>query len=88
MTRLGPDMAFGLEEALSAQADWGMNCGPGALAGVLGLSPEEIRQHLSDFPDKQYTNEIMLEAALEDFNINFRKYRVLSQCNFQKYCCF
>ncbi|MEP3668983.1 MAG: hypothetical protein ABJN42_19845 [Roseibium sp.] len=69
MTRLGPDMAFGLDEALSAQVDWGMNCGPGALAGVLGLSPEEIRQHLPDFPDKQYTNEIMLEAALEDLGV-------------------
>jgi hypothetical protein len=33
---------------------WGFNCGPGALCGALGLSPDEVRPHLGKFEHRKY----------------------------------
>jgi hypothetical protein len=34
---------FTLDEAQAAADTWGMNCGPGAIAAVLGLTLDELR---------------------------------------------
>lgn len=47
-----------------ANAEWGCNCGPGALAGLLGLTLDEVRPHLNGFEAKGYTNPTMMFAAL------------------------
>lgn len=51
-------------EVEAAADEWGCNCGPAALAAVLGLSLAEIRPHLGDFEAKGYMNPTMMLAAL------------------------
>ena len=55
---------FTVEEARRASDEWGANCGPGALAGVLGLSLDAVRPHLRGFDQKRYTNPSMMRGAL------------------------
>ena len=62
-------MVFGLKEAEAATRAWGMNCGPGAIAGVLGIDLESALLQIPNFNAKRYTTEIMLEAALEGLGI-------------------
>lgn len=65
-------LRFSAEDADQAHADWGANCGPGALAAVLGLTLEEVRPHLQGFDDKRYTNPTMMWAALRSLGIGYR----------------
>lgn len=52
--------AMDLEEAHEA---WGCNCGPGALAAILGLTLDQVRPLMGDFEQKRYTNPtLMLES--------------------------
>lgn len=60
-------------EAESAYEEWGANCGPGALAGILGLSLDEIRPHMGNFEQKGYTNPTLMYAALESLGVQFEK---------------
>jgi len=48
----------------AAHAAWGCNCGPGAVAAMLGLTLEEIRPHLGDFEPKGYTNPSLMWSIL------------------------
>jgi len=54
-----------LQEAETAYAEWGANCGPGALAACLGLRLDAVRPHLVGFEQKHYTNITMMRAALK-----------------------
>lgn len=56
---------FDQAEFSLASAEWGFNCGPGALCGITGLSPAEIRPHLLDFEQKGYTNPTLMYAAIK-----------------------
>ena len=47
---------FTLEDAERAGDEWGLNCGPAAIAAMNGLTLEELRPHLGDFEQKRYTN--------------------------------
>jgi hypothetical protein len=65
-----PAMRFTADEAQVAFDDWGFNCGPGALCGVLELRPEQVRPHLPGFEEKRYTNPTMLQAALRSLGVS------------------
>ena len=60
-----------------AHAEWGANCGPGALAAIMDMDIEEVRPHLGDFEAKRYMNPTMMFAALDSIG---RPWRVAGAC--------
>lgn len=58
--------------AREAQEAWGFNCGPGALCGLLDVTPAEIRPHLLEFERKRYTNPTLMEDILRRLAVPFR----------------
>lgn len=65
--------AFTLEDATRAYDEWGANCGPGALAGVLGLTLDQVRPHMGDFERKGYTNPTLMFAALRSLGVKYHR---------------
>jgi len=63
---------FTYEEAEAAYEEWGMNCGPAALAAIYGLRPEQVRLAIPDFEVKRYTSPSMMYAALRALGKDFR----------------
>ena len=70
MTPSKPAVAFTLADAHRAFDAWGANCGPGALAAVLGLSLDAVRLHLDGFDRKHYTNPAMMRGALRSLSVD------------------
>lgn len=66
-----PDARFTAEDADRAHAAWGSNCGPGAIAGVLGKTLDEVRPHLCDFERKRYTNPLLMWEILRGLDVPF-----------------
>ncbi len=64
MITRAPPLRFTADDAVAAQEDWGFNCGPAALAAVLGLTPADVRDLMSGFESKGYTNPSMMFEAL------------------------
>lgn len=62
-----------LEQMEKANADWGANCGPGALATVIQISLDDVRPHMGDFEQKRYTNPTMMNNALRSIGRPWRK---------------
>lgn len=60
-----PAPRFTVAELEAANSLWGANCGPGALAAILGMTLEQVRPHLGDFERKGYTNPTLMYAALK-----------------------
>ena len=52
MMKIGNNAAFTWEDANRAQEEWGANCGPGAVALMLGWTLDEIRPYMGDFEKK------------------------------------
>lgn len=69
-----PPLAFSLAEAEQASDEWGLNCGPSAIAAVLGLSLDCIRPHLGDFESKRYTNPTLMGSILRSLNAKVTRY--------------
>src|SRR5262249_11571873 len=71
-----PSLRFSFQDAVNADRDWGMNCGPGALAGVTGRMLDEVRKALPEFGrgrgQKHYTNAEMMRGALENLGVVFK----------------
>lgn len=63
---------FNLADAERAHDEWGANCGPGALAAIMGLTLDEVRPRMGDFERKGYTNPTMMLGALESVGARFR----------------
>jgi hypothetical protein len=61
-----------LEEANCANDEWGCNCGPAALAAIMGLTLDQVRPHMGDFEVKRYTNPTMMFAALDSVGARWR----------------
>lgn len=59
-----PSLRFSASDAQAANETWGCNCGPGALAAVLGLTLDEVRPLLQGFEAKRYMNPTMMWDAL------------------------
>jgi hypothetical protein len=55
---------FNLADAERAADAWGCNCGPGALAAIMGLTLEDVRSHIGDFEHRGYVNPTMMFDAL------------------------
>jgi hypothetical protein len=72
MTALSPSTSapaggaprFTLADAERAHDEWGANCGPGALAAIMGMTLDEVRPHMLGFESKGYTNPTMMFEAL------------------------
>ncbi len=62
---------FSIEDAQRAADEWGANCGPGALAAILGTSLDAVRPHLGDFERKRYTNPTLMYAALRSLGVRW-----------------
>lgn len=63
---------FSRDDAQRAWDEWGANCGPGAIAAVLGKTLDEVRPHLQDFEKKKYSNIRLVEAALRSLGVKWR----------------
>lgn len=63
---------FTEDDADRAYQEWGCNCGPGALAAITGMTPDEVRPHIPGFDAKRYTNPSMMEKALRSIGRPWR----------------
>lgn len=59
-------------EADAAAAEWGMNCGPSAIAAIGGFSLAELRPELGDFEQKGYTNPTLMWQILRRIGVHFQ----------------
>lgn len=64
---------FTAEDAARAYDEWGANCGPGALAAIMGMTLDEVRPHIPGFDEKHYTNPTMMNAALRSIGKRWAK---------------
>ena len=64
----GPPLArFDVEEVDRAADAWNFSCGPGAVCGLLEMTPEELRPHTFDFASKGL-DESFTSAELSSFS--------------------
>lgn len=68
-------VSFSLEDAQRAADSWGANCGPTALAAVLGLSLDAVRSHMGDFERKGYTNPTLMFSALRSAGAKWQAFK-------------
>lgn len=64
--------SFSETEFQTAYETWGANCGPTALAAVLGKSLQEIRPHMGDFERMGYTTPNLMFDALRSIKAQWR----------------
>jgi hypothetical protein len=63
---------FSERAADNACEEWGFNCGPGAVCGLLGLRPEDVRASFgAEFEAKGYTNPTLMCASLRVLSVQF-----------------
>lgn len=64
---------FTAQDADRAYDAWNCNCGPGAIAAVLGMTLDEVRPHIEacGFAGKHYTNPTMMLDVLERIGARF-----------------
>ena len=57
---------FTKEDAKRAYDEWGANCGPGAVAVIMGISLDDVRPIMAaeGFEAKHYTNPSMMNAVV------------------------
>ncbi len=55
---------FSAADAERAADEWGMNCGPGAIAAIFGLTLDQVRPFMGDFERKRYTNPTLMFDTL------------------------
>lgn len=55
---------FDPPDALEAHDAWGANCGPCALAAVLGIPVADVRRLFDGFDSRRYVNPTHMQAAL------------------------
>ena len=64
---------FSHADAIRAADEWGANCGPGAIAVILGMTLDESRPHLGDFERRRYTNPGLMWSILDGLGIRWSK---------------
>lgn len=57
-------LQFTADDFHEANDEWGANCGPGAIAGMLGIPLDVLRPMLGDFEEKRYTNPTLMLQTL------------------------
>lgn len=75
MTRLLKPIRFTAADADRAAEQWGANCGPGAIAAILGMTLDEVRPHMGDFEAKGYTNPTLMFETLNRIGVTWRAMR-------------
>ena len=60
-------------EADAAFDAWGCNCGPGAIAAIMGMTLDDVRPHMGDFEQKRYTNPTLMWETLDRIGRPWRK---------------
>lgn len=78
--RLPEPFLFHCDEMNRAVKELNFNCGPTALAVILGMNPFDIPAHLPDFAAKGYTNTTMMLNALRSLGVPFH-YRDKLSCH-------
>lgn len=63
---------FTMEDAERASDAWGANCGPGAIAAIVGLSLDELRPHMGDFEQRRFTNPTLMWQTLGRLGAKWR----------------
>ncbi len=67
-----PALLFGAEDQQRAYDLYGSNCGPGAIAGICGTTPEHVVGMLGEkFQKIRGTTEIMLRATLDQLGVRW-----------------
>jgi hypothetical protein len=66
-------MSFTLEDAKRANDEWGANCGPAALAAILGITLADVRPLMGDFEKKGYTNPTLMLDCLKRSGVAWSK---------------
>jgi hypothetical protein len=66
---------FNVDDADRAHAEWGANCGPGALAAISGMTLDELRPHMGDFESKHYTNPTLMFECLKRLGVRHHHVR-------------
>lgn len=79
---------FTAEDGERAHAEWHCNCGPGALAAILGLTLDQVRPLLVGFEKKGYTNPTLMFDALSRAGVRWgmvQPSKAQPSVNFPKY---
>lgn len=63
---------FTAAEAEEAWQQWGCNCGPTAIAAIMGLTLDDVHRHLSEFDRRGYTSPTMMQDALASIGKSWR----------------
>lgn len=64
---------FSAADAERAHEEWGCNCGPSALAAIVGLTLDEVRPLMGDFESKGYTNPTLMFQSLDRARVQWSK---------------
>lgn len=64
---------FTMDDMIAANEAWGANCGPGAIAAIMGMTLDEVRPHMGDFEQKHYTNPTLMWTALRSIGRHWCK---------------
>jgi hypothetical protein len=66
---------FTFADAERAYDEWGANCGPGAVAAIMGMTLDAVRPIMAaeGFEAKHYTNPSMMNAVLQRIGRPWRK---------------
>lgn len=60
-----PPLAFSEDDVQRAAEEWNCNCGPGALAALLGMTLGQVRTVITGFEERGYMSPTMMRAAVE-----------------------
>ena len=59
-----PKLEFDRDDAQAAAEQWGFNCGPAALAAILGKRPDDVREACQTAGFKKYLSPTMMKVAI------------------------
>ena len=62
-----------MQDMLRANDEWGANCGPGAIAAIMGMTLDDVRPHMGDFEQKHYTNPTLMWSTLRSIGRHWCK---------------
>lgn len=61
---------FSADDTERAADQWGCNCGPGAIAAIMGMTLDDVRFFMGDFEKKHYTNPTLMFQTLDGISWN------------------
>jgi hypothetical protein len=67
-----PALTFSLSDLEAAWESWECNCGPAALAAVLGITLDKAHETIPRFDERHYTNPTMMLQAVRTLKADYR----------------